>query len=113
MKPRTAIAPSPFRRIPMRNGALGFDPERLARVRHAVLSDIEHGRCHGVAMRVARHGTTVLDLCEGYADRRCRHVSAGGFRLRIHVGCQTVHQRTRADTGRTRAPQAAMRRLPR
>ena len=49
--------------------ALGFDPERLARVRAAVRSDIADGRCHGVAMRVARGGTTVLDLCEGYADR--------------------------------------------
>ena len=48
---------------------LGFDAERLARVRAAVLSDIEHGRCHGVALRVARHGSIVLDLCEGYADR--------------------------------------------
>ena len=48
---------------------LGFDAERLARVRAAILSDIEHGRCHGVALRVARHGSIVLDLCEGYADR--------------------------------------------
>jgi CubicO group peptidase (beta-lactamase class C family) len=48
---------------------LGFDPDRLARVREVVVSDIEHGRYHGVAMRVARGGTTVLDLCEGYADR--------------------------------------------
>ena len=48
---------------------LGFDAERLARVRAAVLSDIEQGRCHGVALRVARHGSIVLDLCEGYADR--------------------------------------------
>ena len=48
---------------------LGFDPERLARVRAAILSDIEHGRCHGVALRVARHGSIVLDVCEGYADR--------------------------------------------
>ena len=49
--------------------ALGFDPDRLARVRAAVISDIEHGRYLGAAMRVARGGTTVLDLCEGYADR--------------------------------------------
>lgn len=48
---------------------LGFDAERLARVRAAVLSDIERGRCHGVALRVAHHGSIVLDLCEGYADR--------------------------------------------
>src|SRR5687767_14429493 len=48
---------------------LGFDAERLERVRAAVLSDIEQGRCHGVALRVARRGSIVLDLCEGYADR--------------------------------------------
>jgi len=48
---------------------LGFDADRLARVRDAIVSDIENGRCHGVALRVARRGTTVLDLCEGYADR--------------------------------------------
>ena len=48
---------------------LGFDAERLARVRAAVLSDIDHGRCHGVALSVARHGRIVLNLCEGYADR--------------------------------------------
>ena len=47
---------------------LGFDAERLARVRESILSDIELGRCHGVAMRVARHGSVVLDVCEGYAD---------------------------------------------
>ena len=59
-----ASAPSPAALI-----ARGFDPERLARVRAAVISDIEHGRCHGVAMRVARGGSIVLDVCEGYADR--------------------------------------------
>jgi CubicO group peptidase (beta-lactamase class C family) len=48
---------------------LGFDAERLARVRAAIRSDIEHGRCHGVALRIARHGSVVLDVCEGYADR--------------------------------------------
>ena len=48
---------------------LGFDAERLARVRAAILSDVEHGRCHGAALRVARHGSIVLDVCEGYADR--------------------------------------------
>jgi CubicO group peptidase (beta-lactamase class C family) len=63
-KSNPASAPSPAALT-----ALGFDPDRLARVRAAVVSDIEHGRCHGVAMRVARGGTTVLDLCEGYADR--------------------------------------------
>ena len=54
---------------PRESTRLGFDAERLTRVRAAVLSDIEHGRCHGVVLRVARHGNIVLDVCEGYADR--------------------------------------------
>lgn len=49
--------------------ALGFDPERLARVRESVRADIEAGRCHGVNMIVARRGEVVLDLTEGFADR--------------------------------------------
>lgn len=49
--------------------ALGFDAARLALLRSSIVSDIEQGRCHGVALRVARHGRVVLDLCEGYADR--------------------------------------------
>ena len=48
---------------------LGFDVARLARVREAMLGDIENERCHGVSMIVARHGQIVLNLTEGYADR--------------------------------------------
>jgi len=48
---------------------LGFDADRLERVRKAVCADIEAGLCHGVAMRVARRGQVVLDITEGYADR--------------------------------------------
>ncbi len=48
---------------------LGFDRNRLNRVREAILADIEGGRCHGVSTIVARHGRVVLDLTEGYADR--------------------------------------------
>ncbi|CAN0371903.1 unnamed protein product, partial [Phaeothamnion confervicola] len=48
---------------------LGFDPVRLARVTQRVEADIAAGRCNGVALRVARHGQWVVDLCEGYADR--------------------------------------------
>ncbi len=48
---------------------LGFDIDRLARVRDAVIADIDAHRCHGVSMIVARHGKIVLDLTEGYADR--------------------------------------------
>jgi CubicO group peptidase (beta-lactamase class C family) len=49
--------------------ALGFDPARLARVTRRVEADIAAGRCSGVALRVARHGQVVIDVCEGYADR--------------------------------------------
>ena len=48
---------------------LGFDLDRLSRVRDAVVADIDAHRCHGVSMIVARHGKIVLDLTEGYADR--------------------------------------------
>jgi CubicO group peptidase (beta-lactamase class C family) len=48
---------------------LGFDRDRLQRVRAAILADIEAERCHGVSMIVARHGEVVLDITEGYADR--------------------------------------------
>ncbi|MFT4560806.1 MAG: CubicO group peptidase (beta-lactamase class C family) [Gammaproteobacteria bacterium] len=47
---------------------LGFDAERLARVRAHVVADIEAGRCHGVSMIVARRGEIVLNLTEGYAN---------------------------------------------
>ena len=49
--------------------SLGFDSARLARVTRHVEADIAAGRCNGVALRVARHGQLVIDLCEGYADR--------------------------------------------
>ncbi len=48
---------------------LGFDAERLGRVRDTVRADIDAGRCHGVNLVVARHGEVVLDLTEGYADK--------------------------------------------
>lgn len=48
---------------------LGFDSERLTRVRDAVIADIDAERCHGVSMIVARHGKVVLDITEGFADR--------------------------------------------
>lgn len=49
--------------------ALGFDLARLERITRRVEADIADGRCNGVALRVARHGQVVFDLCEGYADR--------------------------------------------
>ena len=48
---------------------LGFDRDRLARVRAAIVADIDAGRCHGVSMIVARRGHVVLDITAGYADR--------------------------------------------
>lgn len=47
---------------------LGFDARRLARVGDAIKADIDAGRCHGVRLKVARHGEVVLDLTEGYAE---------------------------------------------
>ncbi len=47
----------------------GFDVERLERVAEGIRSDVENGRCHGVAMIVARGGKIVLDVTEGYADK--------------------------------------------
>ena len=37
-------------------GEWGFDAERLARVRQAIVKDIEGERCHGVSLMVARGG---------------------------------------------------------
>ena len=48
----------------------GFDVERLERVVHAIRRDIEAERCHGVALMVARGGRVVLDVTEGFADRK-------------------------------------------
>jgi len=49
---------------------LGFDAARLARVKQAIERDIDANRCHGVALRVARGGRIVVDVREGYADRK-------------------------------------------
>ena len=47
---------------------LGFDPKRLARVVEKVKNDIGTRKCHGTSMIVARHGTKVLDITEGYSE---------------------------------------------
>jgi CubicO group peptidase (beta-lactamase class C family) len=49
---------------------LGFDADRLARVGRRIKADIDGGRCHGVALIAARRGRVVLDLVEGFADRK-------------------------------------------
>jgi hypothetical protein len=49
-------------------GALGFDVTRRARLPARVERDLAQGRCNGVALRVARHGMVVVDLCRGHAD---------------------------------------------
>lgn len=49
---------------------LGFDVERLGRVGRAIEREIDAERCHGVALVVARRGRVVLDLLEGFADRK-------------------------------------------
>ena len=48
---------------------LGFDPIRLGRVGDAIRSDIDEGRCHGVSMIVARGGSKILEVTEGFADK--------------------------------------------
>ena len=48
---------------------LGFDNDRLQRVREKIVSDIELGSCHGVSMIAARKGKVVLDIVEGYAHK--------------------------------------------
>src|SRR5688500_7058546 len=63
------------REVPMHRTDLeewGFDAERLARVRQAIVADIERERCHGVSLVVARGGKVVLELLEGFADRAAR-----------------------------------------
>src|SRR5271166_4307755 len=50
--------------------ALGFDEERLARVGQTIKRDIDGGKYHGAAMIVARKGSVVLDVVEGYSDRQ-------------------------------------------
>jgi CubicO group peptidase (beta-lactamase class C family) len=47
----------------------GFDPLRLARVATRINADLDAGRYHGAALRVARRGEVVLDLTLGHADR--------------------------------------------
>jgi CubicO group peptidase (beta-lactamase class C family) len=48
---------------------LGFDEQRLGRVRAQLESDIQTERCHGASLLVARRGQVVLDLVLGHADR--------------------------------------------
>ena len=48
---------------------LGFDNNRLQRVREKIINDIELGSCHGVSMIAARKGKVVLDIVEGYAHK--------------------------------------------
>ena len=46
-----------------------FDEKRLARVGASIRRDIEDGKYHGAALRVAGKDGVVIDLTEGYADR--------------------------------------------
>jgi len=48
---------------------LGFDAQALERVAQRVAADIEAQRYDGARLKVARRGTTVLDLTIGFADR--------------------------------------------
>ena len=46
-----------------------FDGKRLARVGETIRRDIEDGKYHGAALRVAGKDGVILDLIEGHADR--------------------------------------------
>ena len=52
-----------------KNVTPGFDEKRLARVGETIRRDIEDGKCHGAALRVAGKDGVILDLIEGHADR--------------------------------------------
>ncbi len=49
--------------------SLGVDEGRLARVREAILRDIEGERYDGAALIIHRRGVPVLEVVEGFADR--------------------------------------------
>ncbi len=51
------------------NIAPRFDEKRLARIGATIRRDIEDGKYHGAALRVAGKDGVVLDLIEGHADR--------------------------------------------
>ena len=52
-----------------KNIAPRFDEKRLARIGATIRRDIEDGKYHGAALRVAGKDGVVLDLIEGHADR--------------------------------------------
>ena len=49
--------------------ALGFDPDRLARVGARLDADIVAGRYHGAQFKAGHRGQLVLDAVLGDADR--------------------------------------------
>jgi CubicO group peptidase (beta-lactamase class C family) len=50
----------------------GFDAGRLQRVVEALRKDIQAERYDGAALHVGRHGRTVMQAVEGYADRAAK-----------------------------------------
>ncbi len=67
----------------------GIDTARLARVGARIESDIAAGRCHGAAIRVGRHGRTVLDGVYGYADRAAgRRLTRDAVFVSMSIGKQ-------------------------
>ncbi|MDX3899306.1 MAG: serine hydrolase domain-containing protein [Sphingobium sp.] len=53
---------------------VGFDQQRLARVKERLESDIADDRYDGAILHVARGGETVLECVSGYADRSAGRV---------------------------------------
>ena len=67
----------------------GFDTDRLARVGEAIQRDIDAGRCHGVALMVARRGHVMIDMVAGFADRQSgRHLDRDAVFASMSVGKQ-------------------------
>jgi CubicO group peptidase (beta-lactamase class C family) len=51
------------------NIAADMDLDRLANLQELIKEQTESGYYYGAAIKVARHGETVLDLAEGFADK--------------------------------------------
>jgi CubicO group peptidase (beta-lactamase class C family) len=49
------------------------DADRLAHLRDVIERDVESGLYYGAAIKVARHGETVLDVAIGHADAASAH----------------------------------------
>lgn len=71
---------------------VGFDPERLERLRAAIDSDIAAEKYDGAAIAVARHGRLALFDHRGYAERAARRpLSEDTAFISMSIGKQFVN----------------------